>query len=53
MTSALNLAEQGFPVHVLEATDKLGGNAWRLTHTLKREDVQPFLEQLVGEDHVP
>ena len=48
MTSALNLAEQGFPVHVLEATDKLGGNAWRLTHTLKREDVQPFLEQLVA-----
>lgn len=48
MTSALNLAEQGFPVHVMEATDKLGGNAWRLAHTLKREDVRPFLEELVA-----
>jgi len=48
MTSALNLAEQGFPVHMLEATDRLGGNAWRLSHTLKREDVRPFLEDLVA-----
>ncbi len=47
MTSALNIADQGFPVHLLEATDKLGGNAMKLDHTLKGEDVQPFVENLI------
>ncbi|MEW6139514.1 MAG: FAD-dependent oxidoreductase [Thermodesulfobacteriota bacterium] len=47
MTSALSLADQGFPVHLLEATDSLGGNALKLSHTLKGEDVQPFVEKLV------
>ena len=47
MTSALNLADQGFPVHLVEAGDKLGGNALRLAHTIKGEDVGTYLEQLV------
>jgi heterodisulfide reductase subunit A-like polyferredoxin len=47
MTSALSLADQGFPVHLLETTDSLGGNALKLSHTLKGEDVQPFVEKLV------
>lgn len=47
MTSALSLADQGFPVHLLEATDSLGGNALKLSHTLKGENVQPFVEKLV------
>jgi heterodisulfide reductase subunit A len=47
MTSALNLADQGFPVHLVEASDKLGGNALRLAHTIKGEEVGTYLEQLV------
>ncbi|MBM3302639.1 MAG: FAD-dependent oxidoreductase, partial [Deltaproteobacteria bacterium] len=47
MTSALNLADQGFPVHLVEASDRLGGNALKLDHTLKGEEVQPFVERLV------
>jgi heterodisulfide reductase subunit A len=47
MTSALNIADQGFRVTLIEATEKLGGNALRLAHTLKGEEVQPFLEKLV------
>jgi len=47
MTSALNLVDQGFPVDLLEATDKLGGNAIRLHHTIKGEEVQSFLDGLI------
>ncbi len=47
MAAALNLADQGFPTHLLEATDKLGGNAWSLSHTLKGENIQPFLEGMI------
>jgi heterodisulfide reductase subunit A2 len=47
MTSALNIADQGFRVTLIEATEKLGGNALKLAHTLKGEEVQPFLEKLV------
>lgn len=47
MTSALNLADQGFPVHLVEASDKLGGNALRLAHTIKGEEVGSFMERLV------
>ncbi len=46
MTSALSLADQGFPVHLLESTDKLGGTALRLNHTAKGEDVPTFVEEL-------
>jgi len=47
MTAALNVADQGFPVDLLERTDTLGGKARRLTHTLKGEEVQPFLDRLI------
>ncbi|MEI8182470.1 MAG: FAD-dependent oxidoreductase [Desulfomonile sp.] len=47
MSSALNIADQGFQVHLLEATDKLGGNALRLVHTLKNENIQPFVRELI------
>lgn len=47
MTAAVNLADQGFPVHLLEKTDALGGNALRLAHTIKGEEVQPFLQSLI------
>jgi heterodisulfide reductase subunit A len=48
MTAALNLADQGFPVHLVEKSDSLGGNARSLAHTLKGEEIQPFLEQLIA-----
>jgi heterodisulfide reductase subunit A-like polyferredoxin len=47
MVAALNLGDQGFPTHLLEATDKLGGNAWNLSHTLKNESIHPFLEGMI------
>ncbi|MEW6533915.1 MAG: FAD-dependent oxidoreductase [Thermodesulfobacteriota bacterium] len=47
MTAALNIAAQGFTVDLLEATEKLGGNALRLSHTLKGEEVWPFLDDLI------
>ncbi len=48
MAAALNIASQGFKVDLLEATDKLGGNALQLFHTIKGEQVSPFLQDLVG-----
>jgi heterodisulfide reductase subunit A len=48
MTAALNLAEQGFPVHLTEKTGELGGNANRLQHTIKNEQVKPFVDELIG-----
>lgn len=48
MVSALNIADQGFPVHLIEASDRLGGNALRLVHTLKNETIQPFVTELVA-----
>ena len=48
MAAALNIASQGFKVDLVEAADKLGGNALRLFHTIKGEQVRPFVEDLVG-----
>jgi len=47
MTSALNLAEQGFEVHLLEKGKDLGGMARRIHHTLEGLDVQAYLAELV------
>jgi len=47
MTAALNIAGQGFPVHLVESTDRLGGNALRLSRTVKGEEVRPFLDELI------
>ena len=47
MTSALNLAEQGFAVHLVERTDTLGGNALHLKHTWAGEHVPTQLAKLV------
>lgn len=46
--AALNIAEQGFGVDLVEASGKLGGNALRLHRTMKGEEVAPFLEELIG-----
>jgi len=47
MTSALNLAEQGFEVHLVEKTDTLGGNALNLKHTWAGEHVPTQVAKLV------
>ncbi len=45
MTSALALAEQGFPVHLVEKSGRLGGTARHLYKTLDGLDVQAFLQE--------
>jgi len=47
MTAALNLARQGYPVHLVERTDTLGGAALKLRHTWRGEDIQGFVRDLV------
>jgi heterodisulfide reductase subunit A2 len=47
MTAALNMAEQGFPVHIVERTDTLGGNARNLKHTWSGEHIPTALGKLV------
>ncbi len=46
MTSALNLAEQGFTVSLIEKTDTLGGAALKLKHTWSGEEVVSQVQTL-------
>jgi heterodisulfide reductase subunit A len=47
MTAALNLAEQGFEVHLVEKTDTLGGNALNLKHTWAGEHIPTQVAKLI------
>jgi len=47
MTSALDLAEQGFYTYLLEKGSILGGNARRLKFLLNGEDPQKWLDTLI------
>ncbi len=47
MTAALGLADQGFPVHLLEMGKELGGNARVLRATWQGESIPEKLEQMV------
>lgn len=47
MTSAVEIADQGFPVHLVEKTDKLGGNANNIKFLPTGENPQLELEKLV------
>jgi len=53
MTAALNLAEQGFPVHLIERAEELGGNLRRIRYFAdlgngnSRRDPQAYLAQLI------
>lgn len=47
MTSALNMAGQGFEVYLVEKQPDLGGMARRLHYTLEGADVQKHLDDLV------
>jgi heterodisulfide reductase subunit A-like polyferredoxin len=52
MTAALNLADQGFPVHLIEREDALGGNLRQLhylaTTNNTKVDPQRFLKEIVS-----
>jgi len=48
MVAALNLAEQGFEVYLVEKSDQLGGIARRIQHTLEGNDVQTYLQDLIS-----
>jgi heterodisulfide reductase subunit A2 len=48
MTAALNLAEQGFEVHLVEKTDTLGGNALNIKHTWAGEHVPTQVVKLIN-----
>jgi heterodisulfide reductase subunit A len=46
MTAALGLADQGFPVHLVEKEKTLGGHGQKLLKTWKGEDVGAFLAEV-------
>jgi heterodisulfide reductase subunit A-like polyferredoxin len=48
MTAALSLAGQGFPVHLVERDDALGGNLRRVFTPYNGQDPQVILRQLVA-----
>ena len=47
MTAALDLADQGFEVFLVEKEPEPGGNAKHIQYTLNNEKVQPFLLFLI------
>ncbi len=49
MVCGLNLAEQGFRVHIIEAKERLGGHALNLNRTWKGENVPKFVSRLIDE----
>ena len=48
MTSAKSLAAQGYPVHIIEKKDRLGGEAQKLYKTAQGEDVASRLTDLIS-----
>jgi heterodisulfide reductase subunit A len=49
MTVAIELAKQGFEVHLVEREGELGGHLRKIYYTLEGEDPQGFLKKLVDE----
>ncbi len=47
MTAALALADGGFPVVLVERSDRLGGNAWHLYHPFGGQSPQATLQQMI------
>jgi heterodisulfide reductase subunit A2 len=43
MIAALNIADYGFPVDLVEKSDRLGGNAAWISHTIEGNNVQELL----------
>ncbi len=48
MTAALTLADEGFPVTLVERSERLGGNAWHLRAPFSGRDPREFLEELIA-----
>ena len=48
MTAALEIAEQGFEVHLVEKQPELGGNLRKLRYMLHGENVHERLQQLIS-----
>ncbi len=48
MTAALALADQGFKTHLVERSDKLGGNLLDLKYTLEHDSIAQFTDELIG-----
>jgi len=49
MTAALSLSHQGYPVHLVEKSASLGGNAQKLYKTYKGEEIASHVKELVKE----
>lgn len=49
MTAALSLAEQGYPVYLIEKSHTLGGQARNIYQTWRGEKVQPYLDRVIQE----
>ncbi len=47
LTAALDLAAQGFPVHVVEREKELGGHLRQIRRTLDGETTDGFLKDLI------
>ncbi len=47
MVVSLGLADQGFPVHLVEKSSELGGSARHLVETWSRAPIPPFVDGLV------
>ncbi|WP_347491566.1 FAD-dependent oxidoreductase [Desulfoscipio sp. XC116] len=48
MTSALSLVDQGYSVHLLEKSDRLGGMALRIHEGFNGENIPSFVQQLIN-----
>jgi heterodisulfide reductase subunit A len=48
MHAALSLADQNFQTVLLEKSDRLGGNGWRVNTTDRGMAVRPYLEQVIA-----
>ena len=47
LAASLSLARQGYPVHLVERSDRLGGHALRLYRTYDGGDIQSYLAGLI------
>ena len=51
MSASLDLAQQGYRVHMLEKEEELGGNLRQVIRTLKGEQTKEILESLIEKVH--
>jgi len=47
MTAALSLAKQGFPVHLVERREELGGNLRKVRYLIRGDDPRRILDDMV------